>query len=279
MDERTALLGDPLLDEANVPEVRNDSKLQYGPELSLLARTTVPISSSFALQNVVQAISIFIIGRIGTFELSVVSYGYIFAASTGQVVAMGGATALDTLCSQAFTSVKSELRATVLTTYLQRGMVFLTAIYLVVIVPIWWFSGYLFVLLGQEETFARETGVFLRVFIPGGVFQVWAECLKKFLQVQGHSFAVTWIVGIAAVVGIAANVLLVLVADLGVIGAPIAHSVYHLATTICLVLYTILKPDLEINGRDHNIGTLADWTKFANLAIPGILTVAAESFR
>jgi Na+-driven multidrug efflux pump len=279
MSENSPLLGDPILDEANISAVNNDEKPRYGPELSLLARTSIPISCSFALQNIVQAISIFVVGGLGTFELGVASYGYMFASSTGAVVAMGGATALDTLCSQAISSAKPEERNIVLMNYLQRGVVILTSLYVVFIVPLWWVSGDLFVLLGQEESFARETGHFLRILIPGGLLQIWAECFKKYLQVQGHSFAISWAIAFAAVIGIAANFLLVQVAKLGVIGAPIAHTVYHLSTTICLVIYMIVKSDLKINMRGSSRGRLGDWTRFANFAITGILTTAAESFR
>lgn len=279
MAERTPLLGDPLLDEANAPALDPSEKPQYGSELLLLLRASVPIALSFALQNVVQVFSILIVGGLGTYELSVASYGYMFASSTGSMIGLGGATALDTLCSQAITSVKPDERALVLRNYLQRGVLVLAALYILVTVPLWWFSGYLFVALGQEKDFATATGMFLRVLIPGGLLQGVAECLKKFLQVQGHSFPTGCAVAVAAAIGLVANVIFVWVFHLGYIGAPLAHTVYHLSTVLLLLVYTSRITDSIPCWAGFSRGRLRDWKRFANLAITGIFTQAAESFR
>lgn len=277
--ERTPLLGDPLLDEANSPALDPSEKPHYSSELSLLFRASVPIALSFALQNVVQASSVLIVGGLGTYQMSIASYGYMFASSTGSMIGLGGATALDTLCSQAITSVKPEERAFVLRNYLQRGILILAAFYVIFTVPLWWFSGRLFVALGQPENFAKDTGTFLRVLIPGGLLQAVAECLKKFLQVQGHSFPASCAIAIAATIGLAANVLLVRVLHLGFIGAPLAHTVYHLSTVSLLLAYTSTLPDTLPCWAGFRKGKLRDWARFANLAITGTVTQAAESFR
>lgn len=276
--ERTPLLGDPLLDEANALALDPSEEPQYGSELLLLLRASFAIASSFALQNFVQASSILIVGGLGTFELGVTSYGYMFASSTGSMIALGGATALDTLCSQAITSVKPEERAFVLRNYLQRGVLVLATFYTLVIVPLWWFSGRLFVVLGQEEDFATATGMFLKVLIPGGLLQVVAECLKKFLQVQGHSFPTSYAIAVAAAIGLVANVLFVQVFHLGYLGAPLAHTAYHSSTLLLLLAYTSSIPDTVPCWVGFSRGKLRDWKRFANLAITGIFTQAAESF-
>ena len=61
----------------------------------------------------------------------------------------------------------------------------LVIMFLCLIAPTWWFSADIFIALGQEEEFAITTATFLRILIPGGFFQIVAECVKKFLQVQG----------------------------------------------------------------------------------------------
>lgn len=277
--EHTPLLGDPLLDEANASILDPSAPLSYSAELRLLLSASVPISLSFALQNVVQASSILIVGSLGTYELGVASYGYMFAASTGSMLGVGGATALDTLCSQAITSVAPSEKPYVLRAYLQRGILFLTALFLATTVPLWWFSGNLFIALGQPEDFAMDTGLFLRYLMAGGILQVVAECLKKFLQVQGFSFQVGCCIGVAAVFGIGANVLFVRVFGLGFIGAPLAHTVYHLCTVMFLLIYTSMIPDSISCWYGFRVGKWTDWSRFANMAIVGIVSQAAESFR
>jgi len=105
-----------------------------------------------------------------------------------------------------------------------------------------------------------------------------AECFKKYLQVQGYSFAVTWSIAIAAVVGVTANFLLVRIGNLGFIGAPLAHTVYHLCTVVFLLIYMATKPNFASCWTGFRFGRLSDWTRFANLAITGIMTLAAETF-
>lgn len=277
--ERTPLLGDPLLDEANAPVLDPSKPASYSSEIRLLFNAAVSIALSFALQNVVQASSILIVGGLGTYELSVASYGYMFAASTGSMLGVGGATALDTLCSQAITSVKSEQKPFILRDYLQRGILFLALLYVVTTIPLWWFSGQIFVALGQEIDFATDTGLFLRYLLVGGLLQVVAECLKKFLQVQGHSFQVGCCIGVAAVVGIGANVLFVRVLHFGFVGAPLAHTVYHSCTVLCLLIYTMTIPDSIPIWYGFRVGKWTDWSRFANMAVVGIVSQAAESFR
>lgn len=274
MTESTPLMGDPLLDEANVPKAFLSGKLRHGSELKLLSRTTFPIAVSFALTNIVQAISIYVVGRGGIFELGVASYAYMFASVTGGMIANGGATALDTLCSQAITS--PGYHHLMLGQYLQRGIIILSTLFIVFIAPLWWFSGYLFMALGQEHDFAMQTCYFLRVLLPGGLMQVVAECLKKFLQVQGHSHAVSWAITLASGIGVTANILLISVADLALLGAPLAHTIYHISTIVCLALYISTREDVRQCWGGFTEGTLRDWTRFANLAIPGIITVVTE---
>jgi hypothetical protein len=53
--------------------------------------------------------------------------------------------------------------------------------------------------------FAQATAHFLHILVPAGLLQVVAECLKKYLQVQGFSTTVEWSVCIASVIGVIAN--------------------------------------------------------------------------
>jgi MATE family multidrug resistance protein len=277
MTERTPLV----LNNAPIEDDHGDStlvheNLTYKGELFHLTRETLPISLSFALQNAIQGYSIFLAGGIGTFELGVASYGYMFASCTGSMVAIGGATALDTLCSQAFTTKNRKESVPLLGTYLQRGLLILSALFICFIAPLWWFSGRLFIALGQEQDFALATGVFLRIFIPGGLLQVIAESLKKFLQVQGSSYAVGWATTFASVVGVIANYVLIRVTQVGLSGAPIAHTIYHLSTALFLLIYMLTSPTAKGNWGGFTTKAWHGWQRFSSLALTGILTVATE---
>ena len=94
MDESSPLLADshPAVDKQGASHI-------CFRIVSKLARNMFPIAISFGLQNIVQAFSVLTVGHLGTLELGAASYGYMFATCTGSMLAIGGTTALDTLCS------------------------------------------------------------------------------------------------------------------------------------------------------------------------------------
>jgi len=220
-----------------------------------------------------QAISILICGRLGTFELSVASFGYMFFSATAVMIAIGGSTAIDTLCSQAFTSSEKK---DYLGIVLQRALIFLSILFFAVIVPLWWHSGPLFHALGQKEEFSAATEAFLKHLIPAGFLQIISECVKKFLQVQNHSNAVGWCIGIAAAVGVVANWALVHNTSLGVNGAAIAHAIYYLVTLISMTIFMASNAAAKQYWGGFSMKAFYDPWPFTWLALTGILTVATE---
>jgi MATE family multidrug resistance protein len=273
MDENSPLLAD------GHPPVDKQENLTYASELSKLARNMFPIAISFGLQNIVQAFSVLTVGHLGTLELGAASYGYMFATCTGSMLAIGGTTALDTLCSQAYSESKISSNSHILGIYLQRGTMILVIMFLCLIAPVWWFSADIFIALGQEKEFAITTATFLRILIPGGFFQIVAECVKKFLQVQGESDAVGWNIALAALIGCAANYVLVHLLHLGLWGAPLAHTLYHLCTVIFLCTYTYRSESAKQGWGGFAKESFNRWGEFTALALSGILTCAAESWR
>ncbi|VUC31703.1 unnamed protein product [Clonostachys rosea] len=243
-----------------------------------LLKATVPISASFALQNIVQATSVIIVGRLGPRELGIASYGYMFATCTGSMVAIGGATALDTLCGQAISSPSFKFQPTILGKHLQQSLFILSLLFFIAITPIWMFSSHLFLLLGQEPWLAEGTGQFLLWMLPAGYSQMIAECLKKYAQVKGHSNAVGWAALAATVIGVGANFVFVHATSLETNGAPVAFLIYQFATIVFLI-FLLLKQERS----EKTIQLVRQWDQFSNgltanasLAITGLLTIATE---
>lgn len=197
------------------------------------------------------------------------------------MVAIGGATALDTLCSQAATSHKAQSQPTILGRHLQQSLFVLSILFLVVIVPIWIVSGRIFLALGQERDFAVGTGRFLIFMIPGGYCQMVAECLKKYGQVQGHSNTVGWIVCVAAGIGIVANVVFIRLTGFGASGAPAAFLVYQIATILLLVVMLA-----RWERQKQSVKRIRGWGELVDglgtnlfLGLTGLLTIATEWWR
>ncbi|OQV01422.1 hypothetical protein CLAIMM_06786 [Cladophialophora immunda] len=272
VDERSLLLSRT----SSAASKEEDVTFDILHDLGALIRRTIPICLSFALQNAVQAISALIAGSLGSFELGVTSFGFMFFSCTGTMTAIGGATALDTLCGQAFTSHSVADNPKILGLLLQQCLLVLLGIFSFVFAPIWVFSGHLFIALGQEPDFAFATGKFLVFMLPAGVLQIVAESLKKFLQVQGESN----IVGVSTAVASCFSVLLTFVlvrhTTLQLWGVPCAFCIYQFITVVALLCIISRKPDVRKTWRGSIVGIQKGISRLAFYAVTGIFTCATE---
>ncbi len=153
-------------------------------EFMLLLKNSAPVILAYTLQNSLQTISVLIVGRLSPEDLATAAFSYMFAMSTAWLIALGGTTALDTLCSSSFTGSKNPHELGVL---LQRAFIVLGLFYVPVAI-LWLCSEPVFKLLGQEDDISKSSCHFLSVLIPGGLGYIYFEALKKYLQAQGtHS--------------------------------------------------------------------------------------------
>lgn len=185
-DENTSLLTKPSNgeDEAerSAPEDEGKSTTkQVLKEFMILLKGSIPVILAYALQNSLQTVSVVIVGRGSPEDLATAAFSYMFAMSTGWLIALGGTTALDTLCSSAFTGSKNPHDLGVL---LQRAFIVLGLFYVPVAV-LWTVSEPVFKALGQGDQLSRDSMRFLRCLIPGGLGYIYFECMKKYLQAQG----------------------------------------------------------------------------------------------
>ena len=150
-------------------------------EFKILFKGSIPVIMAYALQNSLQTVSVLIVGRSSPENLAVAAFSYMFAMCTAWLIALGGTTALDTLCSSSFTGSQDPHDLGVL---LQRAFIILGAFYIPVII-LWIFSEPLFLALGQGAQLSYHSARFLWCLIPGGLGYIYFECLKKYLQAQG----------------------------------------------------------------------------------------------
>ena len=150
-------------------------------EFKLLLRSSIPVILAYTLQNSLQTISVVIVGRRSPEDLATAAFSYMFATSTGWLIALGGTTALDTLCSSAFTGSHDRHNLGVI---LQRAFLILGGFYIPVAL-LWVFSEPVFKALGQGDQLSHDSARFLWCLIPGGLGYIYFECMKKYLQAQG----------------------------------------------------------------------------------------------
>lgn len=183
---------------------------------------------------------------------------------------LGLATALDTLCPQAFGDGRKHLVGL----HCQR----LTLLLFTCAIPVsifWYMSEPLFAsLLGNGET-ARLTCLYLRVMIlslPGTIVY---ETGKRMLQAQGMFRQTSYVLFITAPLNLIANWLLVWKLELGYIGAPLAVAFSRNLLALLLVLYI-----RYVNGSQCWGGfdkrAMTNWGPMVWLALPGMTMVLAE---
>ena len=150
-------------------------------EFLVLLKGSIPVILAYALQNSLQTISVVIVGRGRPEDLATAAFSYMFAMCTAWLIALGGTTALDTLCSATFTGSKNPHDLGIL---LQRAFIILGVFYIPVCV-LWIFSEPVFLALGQDAQISRDSARFLSCLIPGGLGYIYFEAMKKYLQAQG----------------------------------------------------------------------------------------------
>ena len=240
-------------------------------EFLYLTKSSIPVIIAYALQNSLQTTSVLIVGRISPEHLATAAFSYMFAMSTAWLIALGGTTALDTLCSSSFTGSKNPHELGIL---LQRAFVVLGAMYVLVAV-LWWNSQPLFLMLGQEKGLARDSALFLRCLIPGGLGYIYFESVKKYLQAQGIMKAGTYVLTITVPLNVALNYLFVYTFEFGLVGAPFATGISYWLSFIGVLIYARF-----VNGWNAWGG----WSKeclcrmgiFARLASLGVIQVGTE---
>ncbi|KAF9981288.1 hypothetical protein BGZ65_004116 [Modicella reniformis] len=241
-------------------------------EFKILLQYSGPIVFTYAMQNSFQLACILSLGHLGSMELAASSLASMFAAVTCWSVSLGAATALDTLCSQSYTSQHPH----VLGLHLQRAIIVLMLLFLP-IAGIWLSAEHIFLLLGQEPDLAKHAALFLRGLLPGAPAYLIFECAKKFLQAQGNMHASTYVLLIVLPFNFLLNYLLVWNKYIGIgfIGAPIATSISYWSMLLLFILYLRFVDGYRGWG-GWSRDCLKGWPMFLKLALPGIMMVCTE---
>ncbi|KAI8979932.1 mate-domain-containing protein [Pilobolus umbonatus] len=250
-----------------------DGRPAWRKEVSWLMRNAFPIVFTFVMQNSLQMASVFTIGHLGSTELAAAALASMFASVTAWSIAFGTATALDTLCSQAWTGAKDK---TMVGVHLQRGLCILALMFIPIAI-VWWNCTDLLLALNQEPELARLAGLFLRCLLLGAPAFIAFEATKKFLQAQGIMQASTYVLMFVSPLNLILNYTLVYVEPfkLGFMGAPLATSCSYWLMFLLLVLYIRFIKGSEAWG-GWTTECLTGWWGFLKLSIPSLLMITAE---
>lgn len=249
-------------------------------------RNATPLVLTGLLQHSIGLANIFAVGHLGKTELGagefspeqisespdpgLVSLSIMTANVTCYAVFQGLATALDTLCPQAYGSGKK----------LHVGLYFqkMTVLLWLLIIPIgvlWINAGRILGLMVPDQTTADLAGVYLRILLLGTPGLAAFESGKRFVQAQGIFHATTYVLLLVAPLNIIINWFLVWKMGLGFVGAPISAALSNNLLALFLFLYVQFVDGKQCwNG--FTVEAFRNWGVMTRLALPGLLMLEAE---
>ncbi|KAE9364903.1 MATE efflux family protein, partial [Stipitochalara longipes BDJ] len=240
-------------------------------ELGILLASSFPLVCASILQTSLVGITLLFVGHLGKQELAAVSVACLTARVTGWSVFEGLASALDTLCPQAYgAGLKSAVGL-----HTQRMALLL----LCMSVPVglsWYYShGFLRLLVSDDEVcnLARD---FLRILSLGCPGFAFFECGKRLLQAQGHFSAGLYTLLICIPFHACLTWYLVSYLETGLWGAAISISVTRSMLPLGLTFYSWLFTDREC-WRTIDAKIFKNWGPMAKLAVPDCLMMVADS--
>ncbi|CUM65721.1 uncharacterized protein PRCAT00003369001 [Priceomyces carsonii] len=249
-------------------------------ELKWLMKSSIPLVATFLLEISFPTVSVFAVGHIGPTELAAVSIGAMTVNMTGYATIQGLATALDTLCPQAFGAGKYKLVGS----YFQKCTALISVVMIPIIIAWIFFGTSIIMFLVPEEETARLSAVYLKFIAPGIPAYILFETGKRFLQAQGVYHISTYVLLVTAPLN--AVMTLLFVKHIGYLGAPIAVSINFWIMAFGLLVCTIyfVKPEstpanihpMECWNGLNIEDAFSSWGKLITLAIPGLVMLEAE---
>ncbi|XP_049932011.1 protein DETOXIFICATION 12-like isoform X7 [Nymphaea colorata] len=282
MEEHVSM-GESLLvkgaSEAEVPRVGGrgataDDWLCWGLVVEEARRQVVmalPLALVTMVQFLLQAVSLMMVGHLGSLYLSSASISSSLCNVTGYIVLLGMASALETLCGQAYGAEQYQKVGV----YTQKAIVTL----LLVCIPItllWFYMEKLLILIGQDHVIAHEAGKYAVFLIPGLFGAALVQPLVKFLQSQ--SLVLPLLFG--AVVTLCFHVLvcwlLVFKFRIGHVGAAISVSLSYWMNLVILALYIKVSSACKKTISPFTTEAFARIQDFLGLALPSAVMICLE---
>lgn len=242
-------------------------------EARILGRYSLPLIVTFILEHFFSIVCLLVVGHLGKDELAAVSLATMTSTIT-YAIFEGIATALDTLCPQAYGAGRYDL----VSEHVQRCILFSWVVF-IPCATLWWYAELFLRYIIDSPAVLVLTARFLRVMILGGPAYIFFECGKRFLQAQGIFEAGTVILFVSAPLNILLSWFLVWnrTYGLGYIGAPIATVINFYFMCLLMVLYVVY-----IDGSECWFGLasakhlLRKWGRLSHLAVPGIIMLESE---
>lgn len=223
------------------------------------------------LQYLVIVVSVMFVGHLGDLELASASIATSCAGVTGTTLILGLATALETLCGQAYGAKQYHM----LGIYVQRA-VFVLYLVALPIAVVWWNMDSVLLFLGQDPAISKLAGVYARYMIPMIFAVATLQPLVKFLQTQSLVLPMAMFSVTTLVLHVPLCYTLIYTLNWGFRGAAIASSISNWLNVLWHALYVHFSPSCTRTWTSFSTEAFNDVPSFVKLAIPSALMVCLE---
>ncbi|KAL5074906.1 hypothetical protein RYX36_013890 [Vicia faba] len=186
--------------------------------------------ASFTMNVVSQAFA----GHLGEVQLASITIANTVIVGFNFGLLLGMASALETLCGQAFGAKRHNM----LGIYLQRSWIVLF-VCCFLLLPFYVFATPFLKVIGQPHEVAESSGIVAIWLIPLHFSFAFQFPLQRFLQCQLKTGVIAWVSLLGLVVNVVLSWLLVYVWDFGLIGAAIALDVSWWVLVFGMFGYTV----------------------------------------
>ncbi|XP_009599386.1 protein DETOXIFICATION 27-like [Nicotiana tomentosiformis] len=192
-------------------------------------------------------------GHLGDLELAAMSIASNVVLGFDFGLMLGMASALETLCGQAFGAKKYYM----LGVYLQRSWIVLF-LCCIIMMPLFLFATPVLKFLGQPEDIAELSGLVVLAFIPLHFSFAFQFPLQRFLQSQLKNNVIAWANFVAFIFHVLISWLIVYKFHLGIIGTTLTLNISWWLVMLMLFGYTVFG------------GCPLSWTGFSMEAFSGL---------
>lgn len=230
-----------------------------------------PMSIVSLLQYSILVVADMFVGHLGQRELASGSIAFTFASMTGTTTLMGMASALETLCGQAYGAKQYHL----LGIYLQRALLVLCLVCIPMSI-LWWFISPVLMLLGEDPVLSEMAGQYTRLLIPmlfaAGTFQA----VVRFLQTQNGVHIMPLFSIATMIFHVPLLWFLMYKLGIGFLGAAMAISISNWVNVLLFVLYVKFSPTCSKTWTSFSREAFNDIPAYFKLAIPSAIMICFE---
>ncbi|OIV97873.1 hypothetical protein TanjilG_12630 [Lupinus angustifolius] len=271
----------PLL-QSTLPKEQHQHQLQVSNNDSLIQQTCLESKKlwQIAAPSIFSRLTMFSItvvtqsfaGHLSNLDLAAITTACTVIISISFGFLLGMASALETLCGQAYGAKKYHMMGI----YLQRSWVvlFLSSI---VLLPMFVFATPILKFIGQPDTVAERTGLVAVWLIPFHLSFPFQFTLQRFLQCQLKTSVIAWVSGVSLLIHVLLSWVFVWKMNIGIAGTSLTIGFSWWLSVVGMLGYTLFG-GCPNSWNGFSSEAFVDLWEFFKLSVASGIMLALENF-